>query len=330
MSDPSLSSQDLAPFVRILGRGPGRSRGLTRDEASEAMTLILRGDVAPEAVGALLMLMRFRGESADEVAGFVDAVSNGLSSWHDVPAALDWPTYAAGRSRGAPLFLLSAKLVAQAGHPVLLHGWNAPQAPRANVRPALQALGIPVARTAAQAREAIGTAGIAYAPIEDMAPRAFDILRLRDVLGLRSCMNTVLRMLNPAQAAVAVQGVFHPSYRDLQAEAGQLLGRARITVIKGGGGEFERHPSKAVVAYGLADGAVFEATARPLVPDTRRLHEEGEATPPLDQLWSGAAQDPFAEAVVIGTAGLALWSLGQAGSPNEGDALARDLWKART
>lgn len=321
----------LAPFVRILGRGPGRSRALTRREACDAMGVILSGKAEPEAVGALLMLMRFRGECAEEIAGCVDAAQAALGDWAKVPAALDWPSYAAGRTRGAPLFLLAAKLVAAAGHPVFLHGWNSHQNPTASVRNGLAPLQIPMAQNPTAAKEALMRTGIVYAPIEDIHRPAFDILRLRDVLGLRSCINTVLRMLNPTGARVAVQGVFHPPYRDLQADAGALLGRDRITVIKGGGGEFERHPAKTVAAFGLADGAVFDlpVPAPKLTQDIRRLHEADQDLPPLADLWSGAAEDGFATAVVVGTAGLALWTLGAAPSPAEGDRLAQDLWRDR-
>ena len=99
----------LATHVRTLGRGPGRSRSLTREEAAEAMALMLDG-AAPEAVGALLMLLRMKGETADEIAGFAEAAQAALREVG--PVDLDWPSYAAGRTRGAPWFLLSAQLVA--------------------------------------------------------------------------------------------------------------------------------------------------------------------------------------------------------------------------
>ena len=67
---------ELAPYVRILGRGPGRSRNLTETEAFEAMQIILKGECAREAVGGLLMLMRYRGEEPQEIAGFVRAVGH--------------------------------------------------------------------------------------------------------------------------------------------------------------------------------------------------------------------------------------------------------------
>lgn len=319
----------LAKYVQILGRGPGRSRDLTREEARAAMTLVLSGEAAPEAVGALLMLMRFRGETAPEIAGFVDAVHGQLGDWTTVGGALDWPTYAAGRTRGEPFFLLAAKLVAQNGHSVVLHGWNSHQNERASIAKAVPSLGIPTVETPDAARAALAEHNIAYIPLETLSKPAYDVLRLRDVLGLRSCFNTVLRMMNPTNATAAVQGVFHPSYRDLQSDAGALLGRETITVIKGGGGEFERHPGKGTAAYGLANGALIDETASPMIDATRKLHELSEPVIDLAALWRGDVDAPFATSVVVATAGLAFWSLGAAPTIAAGDEMAQNAWANR-
>ena len=115
----------LAPYVRIGAQGKGRARPLTQDEVEQAMMLILSGDVAPEAVGVVLMVLRLRGETDTEIAGFTAALRQVTPK---LPMAdLDWPCYAAGRTRGAPLFALAAKLVAQAGYSVALHGWTSHQ-----------------------------------------------------------------------------------------------------------------------------------------------------------------------------------------------------------
>lgn len=307
-------STSLAEYVRILGRGPGRARSLDYDEAFAAMQIMLRGDAAPEAVGALLMLMRMKGEVADEIAGFAAAAQSALP---DMPAAdLDWPCYAAGRTRGAPWLLLSARLVAQAGHRVLLHGWNGQDN---RIRDALDHLEIPTVRSAAQAKAALDTRRIAYMPLETTLPGLFALLNLREKLGLRSCVNTVCRMLNPARARASVQGVFHPSYRELQADAAQRLGWQALSVIKGGGGEFERHPGKAIQAFGLRKASQWAATLPATLADTRRLSET--KTTPQD-VWTGTATDPFAEAIVLNTTTLALDTLGDT-------TRAADLWADR-
>ncbi len=307
----------LALHVRTLGRGPGRSRSLTQDESFDAMTLMLQG-AAPEAVGALLMLLRMKGETAAEIAGFAAAAQASLS-----PAAtmdLDWPSYAAGRTRGLPWFLLSARLVALAGYRVLLHGWNGTDP---SVRAGISELGIPVGGALASIPH--GGPGITYFPLEDLSPALFTLLGLRQELGLRSCVNTVCRMLNPGRARASVSGVFHPSYRELQSSAGYLLGRENLTVIKGGGGEFERLPSKAVTAEGLRQGQFWRSTAPVLIPENRRLDDGETDVTKLSALWAGDYADPFAEAVVIGTAALALDTLGESGAEQR----ARALWSAR-
>ncbi|MGY9046592.1 hypothetical protein P775_15485 [Puniceibacterium antarcticum] len=312
----------LAPYVRILGRGPGRSRALTRDEATEAMSLILTGQAAPESIGALLMLLRMKGETPDEITGFVTAARSAMPPLPQ--PALDWPSYAAGRTRGLPWFLLSARLVAQAGHSVLLHGWNSHQQGHASVRGALGRAGIASAAPETVA-DTLQRDRIAYLPLESFAPQLLDLLQLRDVLGLRSCINTVLRVLNPAKATAGVQGVFHPPYRDLQADAGVLLGQHALTIIKGGGGEFERHPCKGVQAYGLRNATRWEAGFDALLPDTRRLNDGADDPARLSALWDGTLTDSFAEHIVTGTAALALDTLGVA----QPEQTARALWAAR-
>lgn len=314
----------LAPYVAILGRGPGRSRSLTRDEAREALEIVLRGKAAPEATGALLMLLRMKGETAEEIAGFVDAARQEMPFFGVTPA-LDWPSYAAGRTRGNPWFLASAKLVAQAGFPVLLHGWNSHQNPIASVRAALPQLGIAQAATLDDVKKYLSRDGIAYLPLEVASEGLFRLLCLRDVLGLRSCINTVLRVLNPAHAKSSVQGVFHPPYRLLQSDAGALLGQSNLTVLKGGGGEFERHPGKDVALFGLRNGKGWEGRAPAFWDETRRLAEAPIAEGAVAALWDGSLDDAFARSIVIGTAATALETLGV----SNGMARAEELWNGR-
>ncbi len=314
----------LATHVRILARGQGRARSMTMDEAFEAMTLMMREDADPHAVGAILMLMRMKGETAEEIAGFATAARAALP---DFPAApgLDWPSYAAGRSRGLPWFLLSARLVAAAGVPVLLHGWNSHQGAGASVREALAPLGIPQAASVADAARALEGSGIAYLPLEHFSPRIMALLSLRDALGLRSCVNTVCRMLNPGRAAAAVQGVFHPPYRELQSDAAHLMGLPRLTVLKGGGGEFEHHPAKDIATFGLRDGQSWTGlTGRP-VDAHRRLADAPQDSPALAGLWDGTRPDPFARAIVTSTAALALDTAGIS-APED---TAERLWEER-
>lgn len=325
-----MSGESLAPLIRAMGRGPSRGRHLTIDEAKAGMAACLSGAAAPEAVGAFLMLMRFRGENADEVAGLAEALRGRSAPWADCGATLDWPAYAAGRSRGLPLFLLAAKLVARAGRRVFIHGWNSFPGDGAGLEQGAEAVGVPVIREASDAPGALAASGVICVPLMAIDPGAMRVLRLRDVLGLRSPINTALRAANPSRAPATVQGVFHPSYRALQSEAAERLGQQAIGVLKGGGGEFERHPGKTVELYGYRPAGAFDhkMPATEAMAPRRMKDETALDFSRLGRLWSGEEQDDFAREVIIATAGAALHVSGEAPLA-DCEAEARRLWEER-
>ncbi|MEB2632061.1 hypothetical protein SOP94_27110, partial [Peribacillus frigoritolerans] len=113
----------FAQFVRILGKGKRGARDLTRGEAREAMGMVLDDQVEDTQLGAFLMLLRHKEESAEEMAGFTEALRARLQA----PALnvdLDWPTYA-GKKRHLPWYLLAAKCLAQNGVRIFMHGGGA-------------------------------------------------------------------------------------------------------------------------------------------------------------------------------------------------------------
>ena len=74
---PETSKRDpeaIKPLLRDLGQGPTAGRALTRDEARQCLDLILDGVATPAQGGAFLLLQRYKGETPDELLGFVDAV----------------------------------------------------------------------------------------------------------------------------------------------------------------------------------------------------------------------------------------------------------------
>ena len=88
----------------------------------------------------------------------------------------------------------------------------------------------------------------AYLPLRAMAPSIDRLLDMRRLFGLRSPVNTVARLLNPADAPFGVDGVFHPPYIDVHLGVAERMRRPRLLVLKGGGGEAERVPLKPTTA----------------------------------------------------------------------------------
>src|SRR5471032_3423249 len=93
----------FAQFVRILGKGKRGARNLTREEAREAMGMLLDEQVEDTQLGAFLMLLRHKEESPEELAGFTEAVRARLNA-PSLNVDVDWPTYA-GKKRHLPWYL---------------------------------------------------------------------------------------------------------------------------------------------------------------------------------------------------------------------------------
>jgi len=320
--DPAqvAGEHEFARFVRVLARGPGRARALSRSEAREAFAMMLDGQADPHQIGAFLMLLRFRGEEAEELAGLVDAarLAIGAPDSAIVHADLDWPSYGAGRTRNAPWFLLAALVLARAGHRVVMHGSNAFGC-GVPVSDALSQLGLRPAGGRADAERLLGTEGFAYLPLAVLSPALDRLLQLRGLLGLRSPVNTLVRLLDPFSARAGVDGVFHPPYIALHLNAASLLGRPRLLVLKGGGGEAERNPAKMVSAQ-LHD-AVAGRHEFQFSPLTQAPVVAGD----LLRVWRGEDEAPVP--IVIGSIALGLLALGCAETTREADSIAADLWR---
>lgn len=312
----------FAQYVRILARGPGRSRAMTFDEARAAMRMIAAGEAEPIQLGAMLMLMRYRQESPEELAGFVAALRETFATPPDPPRIeLDWPSYAAGRTRGAPWFLLSALLLAGNGVRVLMHG---PE--KSVLARGLASFGIAPSATPAAAAARVAAEGFAFLPLAAYAPVAQQLLDLRPLLGLRSPANSLARLLNPLAAPNVIQGVFHPAYRDLQRGAAALLGQKRLAVFKGGGGEAERNADKSCRVFVLDNERSVDEDWPALDGDAVAA---SEPEPSLTAIWRGEVIDGAPERIVIATAALALRLTGRAPDSEAADALARALWARR-
>jgi len=308
----------FSTYVATLGRGPGRSRALTRAEAADAMRVLLAGEADPIQVGAFLMLLRYRGEDAEEICGLVDAARETMR-WPGLAVALDWPSYGAGRTRGAPWFLLAALALGQSGFAVLMHGTN-DFSGGMTVAQALPLLGLSPAADAASAARGLAAHGFAYVPVTALDQVFSELLGLRRLLGLRSPMNTVARLLNPGDAAAGVDGVFHPPYIETHLAAAERMHRQRLLVLKGGGGEAERNPAKPVTAYLWDSGAGRSEVVLPALAAAASGLEE----PDIGAIWRRQARDPAIEARVVATIALGLLALGQGG-----DAEAQIIWESR-
>lgn len=319
----------FAGFVATLGRGPGRSRALTREEAREAFGMVLRREADPHQVGAFLMLLRFRGEDADEITGIVEAARDSIGSpWPGPGADLDWPSYGAGRTRGAPWFLLSALALARAGATVLMHGSNEYSA-GISVDSGLLALGLDAAAGRDDAVARLRSNGFAYLPLTSLSPALDNLLRMRRLFGLRSPVNTAVRLLNPGDATAGVDGVFHPPYLAVHLGVAELMARPRLFVLKGGGGEAERVPLKSATGWLWDKTRGQSEIALPAWQGLAPLTPAADTPALLASVWRGELAPPTVVSTVTATIALGMLALGWATTAEAAERDAVRIWRDR-
>jgi len=313
----------FAQFVRMLGKGKRGARNMTRDEAREAMGMLLDRQVKESQLGAFLMLLRHKEESAEEMAGFAEAVRARLQA-PAIQVDLDWPSYA-GKKRHLHWFLLAAKALAGSGIRILLHGGGPHTAGRLYSEQLLETLAIPLCRDWLSVEQALAQQQLAFIPLGDWMPQLQHMIELRNILGLRSPIHSLARILNPLGARCGLQSIFHPGYQAVHREASQLLGDTAI-VIKGEGGEIEINPDATSHLYGTDGGENWDEQW-PALSALRHVKPESLQPAHLAAFWRGEVADDYGQLAVVSTMALALRALGE---PRE-QALARagQLWASR-
>ncbi len=318
----------FAQYVRILGKGRKGSRALSEPEAFAAMAMILRGEVLDIQLGAFLMLLRVKEETGAEIAGFVRAARAVMSEERKtLRTDIDWASYA-GKKTHLPWYLLACLLLASNGVRVLMHGAGGHTLNRLYTEDALAALGIAVAHSFAEAREQLDRTGFAYLPLTVMSPRLAAIIEMRNILGLRSPVHTLARLLNPADAPLVFHGIFHPSYRPIHQESAVLLGYHNLAVIKGEAGETERRPDAITAVLRVKDGVQF-GEEWPALFDGRQEKEEALDIEVLRAVWRGEREHAYGVAAITGTVAMALQLMGKSPAPADAQQLAQSWWAAR-
>jgi anthranilate phosphoribosyltransferase len=327
----SVPEHPFAQYVRILGKGKKGSRSFTEEEAYAAMSMILNNEVEDLQLGAFLMLIRVKEETVDELSGFVKAVKAYMQVPEALSADLDWSSYA-GKRRHLPWFIFSALLVADSGQRVFMHGASGHTHNRIYTESILKALKLPVCETWADCKDALDQDNFCYAPLQSVCAPLAKMIDMRSILGLRSPVHSLSRLINPLSAPAVLQGIFHPPYAPLHQQAGASLGYSSLCVLKGEGGEFERNPDNSATTYHSIAGDLSE-DEWPALFARRHVKPDSLTLDKMISVWRGSdltnEEVEYSEAAVISTAAIALKTIAPTQSQEDCLQKARNLWDDR-
>lgn len=225
----------IAHYLKEIGRGKEGARSLSEAQACDLMEQVLDRSVSEAERGAFAIAMRIKGESTEELAGFLTAA---MARSLDLPGGampVVLPSYNGARKL-PNLTALLALLLAQEGLPVVVHG-PAEDPARVTTHTLFSVLGLPVAQDAADVLAAWKRHEPVFVPTNVLCPPLAELLALRWVIGLRNPGHTIAKLLAPRGApALRVVNYTHPEYAVSHARFLQHSG-AHALLMRGTEGE---------------------------------------------------------------------------------------------
>jgi anthranilate phosphoribosyltransferase len=303
---------------------------LTRDEAREVMSGIMRGEATPAQIGGFLIALRVKGETADEIAGCAEAMREHVLAVR--PKRDDLVDTAGTGGDGARTINIStaaALVAASAGAAVAKHG-NRAVSSASGSADVLEALGFTLEQEPARIARSIDDLGFGFLFAPTHHPAMRHAAPVRKELATRTVFNVLGPLTNPAGARAQVVGVYSPALVRTIADVLARLGARRAFVVHGAGGIDELSPAGPNLVCEVVDGEVRE----------RQLDPEAELGVPhasVEELRGGspdenaqAIRDVFAgadggrrSAILLNAAG-AIAAGGHAEDLREGLELARE------
>jgi anthranilate phosphoribosyltransferase len=243
----------IGNYIKEIGRGKDGARSLTREQAADLFGQVLDGAVTDLEIGAFCLAMRIKGETATEMAGFLDATHQRL---HTLPASekpiIVIPSYNGARKLPV-LTPLLALLLAREGLPVLVHG-TATESRRVYTSEVLLALAIPEQA----AIDSIAPGNVAFVHTGLLHPGLQRLLDVRRVVNLRNSAHSLVKLMNPVQGkSLLVTSYTHPEYAVSMAETLALMG-GNALLLRGTEGEAVADARRKPTMQGFVNGNVVD------------------------------------------------------------------------
>lgn len=236
---------------------------LTRDEAAEVMAGVMAGEATAAQIAALLVALRMKGETAEELAGFAQVMrQHAMKVPVSVADVVDTCGTGGDIHDTFNISTAAAFVAAAAGVPVAKHG-NRSVTSRCGSADVLEALGVPLDLSPQQVGRCVDEVGIGFLFAPALHPAMRHAAPVRRELGLRTVFNLLGPLTNPADARRQVLGVFAAEWVRPVAEALLELGSAHAMVVHGLDGLDEFSTLGPTLVAEVRDGAIREYTVTP-------------------------------------------------------------------
>jgi anthranilate phosphoribosyltransferase len=233
----------ISQHIKEIGRGSAGARSLSAAQAHDLMGQVLDGHASDLEVGAFAIAMRMKGETLDELTGFLAAVHERCIPMTVAKPVIVLPSYNGAR-RLPNLAPLLAMRLAQEGACVLVHGPT--QDPkRVTSAEIFRDLGLTIADSLQELEQAWSRHEPAFLRIEALCPPLARLLDVRWTIGLRNSGHTVAKMLDPVsgQRALRVASYTHPEFGELMSQYAGSAG-AHMMLLRGTEGEAVADPRR--------------------------------------------------------------------------------------
>ena len=207
---------------------------LDRDQAYRAMGAVMDGESTPAQLAALLVALRMRGETVDELTGFASAMRERVLRVEAPAGAMDIVGTGGDGSGTFNISTTAAFIVAAAGVPVAKHG-NRAITSRSGSADVLDALGVRIDHDADSAAAALRSIGFAFLFAPGFHPAMRHAGPTRREIGVRTAFNLIGPVTNPAGTRRQLVGVGDPVAAPKLAEVLRVLGTERALVVHGAG-----------------------------------------------------------------------------------------------
>jgi len=322
---------DVSPLRRALTALANR-HSLSDSQTADVFRFVMSGEATPGQIGALLMGLRAKGETADELAGAARALREAMVRVDATqPHLVDTCGTGGGSVSTFNISTVAAFVAAGAGAVVPKHG-NRSYTSRCGSADVLEALGIRIVLDANNASRVLHEAKVVFLFAPSFHPAMKHVGPVRRELGTPTLMNLIGPLANPAGVQRQVIGVAEADRAAIVADALVRLGADHALVVNGRVGMDEISPHGITDVWEVKDGSVRKWEIDPTrfrlgIDDVAVLQggDPAENAARLEKILGNGSADPAGLAAVLLNAGAAIYVAGIAGSLAEGIGRAREV-----